>query len=128
MAASNPYTNYKEQAIMTMTPGELIIVLYEECIKMLNHAVFYIEEKNDPDEADRAIRKAQRILHYLDGILDYKYEIATNLHMLYDYFIRTLVQSNIRKRVELIKPLIPMITELKDSFQQAEKKVHMKSS
>ncbi|MBR6834976.1 MAG: flagellar protein FliS, partial [Oscillospiraceae bacterium] len=80
MAASNPYNNYKEQAIMTMTPGELIIVLYEECIKMLNHAVFYIEEKNDPDEADKAIRKAQRIIHYLDGILDYKYEIASNLH------------------------------------------------
>ena len=126
MAASNPYTNYKEQAIMTMTPGELIIVLYEECIKMLNHAVFYIEEKNDLDEADKAIRKAQRIIHYLDGILDYKYEIATNLHMLYDYFIRTLVQANIRKRVEVLKPIIPMISELKDSFQQAEKKVHMK--
>ena len=126
MAASNPYSNYKEQAIMTMTPGELIIVLYEECIKMLNHAVFYIEEKKDLDEADKAIRKVQRIVYYLDGILDYKYDIANNLHMLYDYFIRTLVQANIRKRVDLIKPLIPMLTELKDSFQQAEKKVHMK--
>jgi flagellar protein FliS len=126
MAASNPYSNYKEQAIMTMTPGELIIVLYEECIKMLNHAVFYIEEKNDLDSADKAIRKTQRIIHYLDGILDYKYDIANNLHMLYDYFIRTLVQANVRKRVDLIKPLIPMITELKDAFGQAEKKVHMK--
>lgn len=126
MAASNPYNQYKEQSIMTMTPGELIIVLYEECIKMLNHAVYYIEEKKDMDEAEKAIKKVQRIIHYLDGILDYKYEISTNLHMLYDYFIRTLVQANIRKRSEVLKPLIPMITELKDSFQQAEKKIHMK--
>ncbi|MBQ5336247.1 MAG: flagellar protein FliS, partial [Oscillospiraceae bacterium] len=43
-----------------------------------------------------------------------------------DYFIRTLVQANIRKRVEVLKPIIPMLSELKDSFQQAEKKVHMK--
>ncbi|MCQ2464565.1 MAG: flagellar export chaperone FliS [Oscillospiraceae bacterium] len=126
MAASNPYNQYKEQSIMTMTPGELIIVLYEECIKMLNYAVYYIEEKKDMEEAEKAIKKVQRIIHYLDGILDYKYEISTNLHMLYDYFIRTLVQANIRKRAEVLKPLIPMITELKDSFQQAEKKVHMK--
>lgn len=126
MAASNPYNQYKEQSIMTMTPGELIIVLYEECIKMLNHAVFYIEEKNDMEEAEKAIKKVQRIIHYLDGILDFKYDISNNLHMLYDYFIRTLVQANIRKRSEVLKPLIPMLTELKDSFQQAEKKVHMK--
>lgn len=126
MAASNPYNQYKEQSIMTMTPGELIIVLYEECIKMLNYAVYYIEEKKDMDEAEKAIKKVQRIIHYLDGILDYKYEISANLHMLYDYFIRTLVQANIRKRSEVLKPLIPMITELKDSFQQAEKKIHMK--
>ena len=126
MAASNPYNTYKELSIMTMTPGELIIVLYEECLKTLNLAVYYIEEKKDMDEAEKSIKKVQRIIHYLDGILDFKYDIANNLHMLYDYFIRTLVQANIRKRSEVIKPLIPLIEELKSSFQQAERKVHTK--
>ena len=126
MAASNPYNQYKEQSIMTMTPGEQIIVLYEECLKTLNLAVYYIEEKKDMDEAEKSIKKVQRIIHYLDGILDFKYDIANNLHMLYDYFIRTLVQANIRKRSEVIKPLIPLIEELKSSFQQAERKVHTK--
>ena len=126
MAASNPYNKYKEQSIMTMTPGELIIVLYEECLKTLNLAVYYIEEKKDMDEAEKSIKKVQRIIHYLDGILNFKYDIANNLHILYDYFIRTLVQANIRKRSEVIKPLIPLIEELKSSFQQAERKVHTK--
>ena len=118
MAASNPYKQYKEQSIMTMTPGELILVLYEECIKSLNKAIYYIEEEKNNDEAEKLIKKTQRIIHYLDGILDYKYEISTNLHLLYDYFIR--------KRTEVIKPLIPMIEELRSAFSQAEKKVHMK--
>ncbi|MBE6852059.1 MAG: flagellar export chaperone FliS [Ruminococcus sp.] len=126
MAASNPHNQYKEQAIMTMTPGELIIVLYDECIKTLNFAVYHIEESKDTEEAEKCIKKVQRIIHYLDGILDYKYQIASELHMLYDYFIRTLVQSNIRKRAEVLKPLIPMLEELRSSFQQAEKKVHTK--
>lgn len=126
MAASNSYKQYKEQTIMTMTPGELIIVLYEECIKTLNLAVYYIEEKKDMDGAEKAIKKVQRIIHYLDGILNYKYEISLNLHMLYDYFIKTLVKSNIRKRTEVIKPLIPLIEELKSAYQQAERKIHTK--
>jgi flagellar protein FliS len=126
MAASKPHDQYKEQAIMTMTPGELIIVLYDECIKTLNFAVYHIDEGKNNEEAEKCIKKVQRIIHYLDGILDYKYQIASELHMLYDYFIRTLVQSNIRKRSEVIKPLIPMIEELRNSFQQAEKKVHTK--
>jgi len=109
-----------------MTPGELILVLYEECIKSLNKAIYYIEEEKNNDEAEKLIKKTQRIIHYLDGILDYKYDISVNLHLLYDYFIKTLVKANIRKRTEVIKPLIPMIEELRSAFSQAEKKVHMK--
>ena len=84
MASSNPYQNYKEQSILTMTSGELLLVLYDECIKSLNFAVYYIDEENKPEECEKLIKKTQRIIHYLDGILDYKYEISMNLHMLYD--------------------------------------------
>lgn len=126
MAASNPYKQYKEQSIITMTPGELVILLYDETLKSINQAIFYIDEKKDNENAEGAIKKAQRIIHYLDGILDHNYDISINLHSLYDFFITTLVKSNIRKRSEVLKPLIPMIEELRDSFQQAEKKVHTK--
>jgi len=126
MTAPNSYKQYKEQSIMTMTPGEQIILLYDETIKAMKHAVFYMEEEKNDEKADQLVRKAQRIIHYLDGILDFKYDIAVNLHALYDFFIRTLVKSNIRKRAEVLKPIIPMVEELRDSFIQAEKKVHMK--
>ncbi len=126
MASSNPYQNYKEQSIMTMTSGELLLVLYDECIKSLNFAVYYIDEENKPEECEKLIKKTQRIIHYLDGILDYKYEISTNLHMLYDYFIRTLVKANVRKKSEVLKPLIPMIEELRNAFAQADKNIRIK--
>ena len=32
----NPYKQYKEQSIMTMTKGELLVRLYEECSRRLN--------------------------------------------------------------------------------------------
>lgn len=126
MASSNPYQNYKEQSILTMTSGELLLVLYDECIKSLNFAVYYIDEEKKPEEAEKLIKKTQRIIHYLDGILDFKYEISTNLHMLYDYFIRTLVKANVGKKSEVLKPLIPMIEELRNAFAQADKSIRMK--
>lgn len=126
MASSNPYQNYKEQSILTMTSGELLLVLYDECIKSLNFAVYYIDEENKPEECEKLIKKTQRIIHYLDGILDYKYEISMNLHMLYDYFIRTLVKANVRKKSEVLKPLIPLIEELRNAFAQADKNIRIK--
>lgn len=125
MTAANPYKQYQQQSILTMTPGELIVRLYDECLKRMNAALFHIDEGR-PEEADACIRKTQQIVHYLDVSLDMQYEVSTNLHQLYDYFIRTLVQANVRKRKELLQSLIPMMQDLRDSFQQAEKQVHMK--
>ena len=31
--ARNPYESYKKQSIMTMTPGDMLITLYDEILK-----------------------------------------------------------------------------------------------
>lgn len=125
MGLGNPYKQYQQQSIMTMTPGELVVRLYDECIKRINTALFHIEEGR-PDEADACIRKTQQIVHYLDVSLERSVDIADNLHQLYDYFIRTLVKANAGKRKEPLEELVPMFKDLRDSFAQAEKKMHMK--
>lgn len=126
MTAPNSYKQYREQSVMTMTPGEQIVLLYDEALKAMKHAVFYMDEEKNDEKSDQLVRKAQRIIHYLDCILDFSYETASGLHLMYDYLIRMLVKSNIRKRSEVIIPLIPMVRELKESFVTAEKKMHMK--
>lgn len=110
---------------MTMTQGELVIKLFEGCLKQLHSSVYYLEEKQ-LDKANISLQKAQRIVNYLDASLDMKYEISENLHALYDYFTRLIVRANIRKDPEPVREIIPMIDGLRDSFRQAEKKVHMK--
>ncbi len=123
MAQANPYKQYQQQSILTMTPGELVVRLYDECLKCLNAALHYFDEKQ-PDEAETRIKKAQRIVHYLDVSLDRNVEMAGNLHMLYDYFIRSMVQATAGKRKEKIEELIPMFQSLRDSFVEAEKAMH----
>lgn len=123
--AVNPYRQYQEQSIMTMTQGELVVKLYEGCLKQLNAAVYFLDASQF-DKSNTALQKAQRIVNYLDASLDMNYEVSENLHALYDYFERQIISANIKKNPEPIREIIPMIDGLRDSFKQAEKKVHMK--
>lgn len=121
----NPYKQYKENSIMTMTPGELIVELYDGCIKKLSASVVFIEEKKY-DKANEMLQGSRKIIEYLDACLDMKYEISQNLVALYDYFKRTIVKANMHKDINAINELIPMITDLRNAFKEAEKEIHKK--
>lgn len=120
---ANPYQKYQEQAVMTMTQGELLVKLFETCSKRLNAGVYYIEQK-DFEQANINLQKAQKILNHLSATLNFDYEISGNLYSLYDYFVRQIVKGNIRKDVEPIKEVIPMIDTLGATFKEADKLVH----
>lgn len=125
MPTVNPYEEYKKQSIMTMTQGELVVQLFRGCSKRMNLAVIQLEE-NEKDKADESIYKAQRILNYLNASLDRSVDISSNLHSLYDYFIRMLVKAKVKSDPEILKEIIPMIDSLGDTFQEAERIVHKK--
>lgn len=120
MAMNNPYNQYKEQSIMTMTPGEQVVKLFEGCSKNLNYAKMYITEKKY-DKANEHLHKAKNIVRYLDDSLNHQYEISANLSALYDYFARRITQANIKKDISILDEIIPMINELGDSFKKADK-------
>ena len=123
----NPYKKYQEQSIMTMTQEELLNVLFETCVKRMNSAVIYIEEKNYA-LASENIQKARNILRYLDETLDMSYEISANLSSLYDFFIYQLTNANVKKDAEMIKEIIPMVDELGKTFKEAEKSLRKKGA
>lgn len=118
--AQNPYQKYQQQSVMTMTPGEMLLRLYDETITQLSAARQFIEEK-DIAGSNAALQKAQRILRYLDQTLDPQYEISASLSALYDYFIRRLMEANSRKDTAPVDEVLPMIGELRETFAQADK-------
>ncbi|MDD3428654.1 MAG: flagellar export chaperone FliS [Oscillospiraceae bacterium] len=118
--AYNPYNRYTEQSVMTMTHGEMLVKLYEETAKQINNAIVTIE-KNDIKATNTALQKAQKILNYLSATLDKKYPVSANLAALYDFFIRQLVTANVRKDAALLKEILPMIEELKETFVQVDR-------
>ena len=118
--AVNPYKKYQEQSITTMTQGELLNVLYETCTKRINTAIIAIEEKKY-DVANENIQKAKNIIRHRDETLDKNYEISGSLSALYDFFIYQLTTANIKKNVEMLREVAPMIEELGKTFKEADK-------
>lgn len=119
------YDKYREQTIMTMTPGEMVVRLFEECEKQITSAIMCIEGK-DIQGANMSLQKSQRIFNYLKASLDFKYPISQNLSELYDFFNRRLVEANIRKDKEPAEEILPLVTELRETFQQGERLARIK--
>ena len=116
----NPYQKYQQQSVMTMTQGEMLTKLYDEIIKQLSAAKEFIAQDN-PEEVNKALQKAQRILAHLQVTLDNKYEVSESLNALYDYFIWRIIDANLHKEVAPIEEVLPMITDLRDTFIKADR-------
>jgi len=117
---NNPYETYKQQSVMTMTPGQILIAVYDELIKQLNIAILSFENK-DMMEINRSLQKSQRIINELRATLNYDYEISKNLEDIYNFLNRAIMNANIKKDPSDLKDVLEIVTGLRDAFSTAEK-------
>jgi len=116
----NPYQQYQQQSVLTASQDELLIMLYNGCIRFIKQGVTAIEEKNIP-MAHTNIVKAQDIILEFMSTLDTSYEISKSLLMIYDYLYRRLVQANLEKNPEILAEVLRFVTELRDTWSEAAK-------
>ncbi|NLH00542.1 MAG: flagellar export chaperone FliS [Clostridiales bacterium] len=117
---TNPYQAYKQQSVMTMTPGQMLVAVFDELIKQLKMSQIAFE-KNDIPEINRTLQKAQRIINELRGSLNFEYSIANDLNDIYNYFNRAIINANVKKDAADIGDILQMVTELRDAFAEADK-------
>lgn len=118
--AVNPYWQYKQNAVQSASPGELTMMLYDGLVKFLKLA-FMALEQNDLSEANNALIRSQEIVAYLNDTLDKRYELSTNLSSLYDFMTRRLIEANTKKDGLIVKEVLELAEELRDTWQQALK-------
>lgn len=114
------YNNYKEQTINSMTPGELLLMLYDELVKRSTLASIALEKEDYPVFND-AVGRCIAIIEYLDETLDRSYPISKEIARMYEYFTYTLGRVRIGRNKELLEHLRPMLAEFRDTFRQAER-------
>lgn len=114
------YQQYKAQSINTMTPGELLMLLYDELIKRLARAEIALKNQNY-EVSDESIIRCREILRYLDDTLDMQYPISHDLHRLYDFFSYELSRVQVGRNEKVLAEVKPRLTDLRDTFRQAQK-------
>ncbi|HBD00166.1 flagellar export chaperone FliS [Lacrimispora celerecrescens] len=114
------YQNYKAQTVNTMTPGEMLGLLYDELLKRLTRAELALEKK-DYILFDQSIQRSVEIVNYLKNTLNYNYEISSELNRLYDFFIYEFGRISAGRNSKVIAEVRPLIAELRDAFKEAQR-------
>ena len=114
------YQQYKQQSINSMTPGELLMLLYDEAVKRSTLASIALD-KQDWSTFEGAMDRCIDIVNYLDETLDRQYPISHDLSRMYEYFTYQMGRIKIGRNQKELEKLRPMLAEMRDAFHEAEK-------
>lgn len=117
MTFNNAYAQYNNSKVLTASPAELTLMLYEGSIKFCNIAILAIEQ-NDIPKAHTNIVKAEKIVDYLRSTLDMRYEVAKDFERVYVYLQRRLVEGNVSKDAEVIDEVRTHLRSMRDTWKQ----------
>lgn len=114
------YAAYANSKIMTATPAELTLMLYEGAIKFCNIAIVGIEEKNI-EKAHNNIKKAEDIISEFQATLDHKYPVAEDFDNVYKYLKQRLFEANIKKDKEILEEVLEHLRTMRDTWKEVMK-------
>jgi flagellar protein FliS len=112
---------YLKQSVMTASPAELIVILYDACIKNLKLAEIDLIDHNDPAGAHTHFLNAQKIIMELVNCLDTSYELSVQLLEIYDFLLKSIREMNIKKDMTQLPDVLDIIASIRDTWQQISK-------
>jgi len=115
---------YKNQQIMTASPQELTLMLYNGAIRFASESIIALEN-GDLGKSHAANLRAQNIVQEFMCTLDMQYELSQQWAALYEYINYRLIQANIKKDKEMLIEAKGLLTELRDTWHQAMKAVRV---
>ena len=125
MAFANPGARaYQTQSILTASPGQLVLLMYDGCLRFMAQARagFALPEDNPRriETIHTALLRAQAILSELRANLDMEAggDIAVNLDRLYDYHLRRLFECNLRKDEAPLIEVEGLVRTLRDAWAE----------
>lgn len=124
MAAYGYAQAYRDTAVLTASPGQLVLMLYDGALKSMGIAKAALERPKSDFRRIEVINshliKAHRILAELQGNLNMAEggEVARNLHGLYGYHMRRLFEANMKKSAGPLIEVEGLVRELRDAWAE----------
>ena len=120
MALPNAYGRYNNSKILTASPAELTLMLYEGAIKFCNIAIVAVENK-DIEKAHVNIQKIERIIDYFRQTLDMKYPVAEDFERVYSYLSARLIEANLKKDKEILEEINGHLRSMRDTWKEVRR-------
>ena len=117
---ANTANAYKNQQILTASPAQLTLMLYNGAIKFVHESIQAIGEKNLP-KAHAANMRAQDIVREFMVTLDMQYEISQDWYRLYEFIEHCLIEGNIKKDVSQLHTAAAFLTDMREAWLVAMK-------
>lgn len=117
MQMNQAYAQYNNNKIMTASPGELTLMLYEGAIKFCNIAIVGIE-KHDVEKAHNNIMKTQRIIEEFQITLNRNYKVAEDFDRVYNYLLKRLREANAKKDKEILEEVLVHLRDMRDTWKE----------
>jgi len=115
---------YKNQQVMTASPQQLTLLLYNGALRFLSESILALEQ-GDIQKAHNANMRVQDIVREFVLTLDMDYEISKSWAPLYEYTEYCLIQGNIKKDVKLLYQAKSVLEELRDAWVGAMKQTQL---
>jgi flagellar protein FliS len=110
---------YTESAIMTASPGRLVVMLYDGAIVGLRQSAAAMRA-GDRERSRARMRKAEAIIDELNSTLDLGAgEVAHRLRAIYNFCKRHLIHANVKQDPAAIDTVVSLLAELRDAWEQA---------
>lgn len=117
MITNNRYAAYENSRIMTASPAELTLMLYEGAIKFCNIAIVAVE-KNEIEKAHHNIIKVENIITEFQATLDHKYPVAKEFDEVYTYLQQRLLEANMKKDKEILEEVLKHLRTMRDTWKE----------
>ncbi len=117
--ASNPSDTYRQQSVMTASPGQLVVMLYDGALRFLLQAAIAMRA-DDHVLADAKLRRAEAIIDELHATLDKDRggEIASRLEGIYVFCKRHLIEARIERDPAMIEKVSALLGELREAWAE----------
>ena len=114
---NNAYAQYANNKILTASPAELTLMLYDGAIKFCNIAIVGIENNNIQKAHDN-IMKVQRIIEEFQITLNFKYPIANDFNNVYKYLLQRLREANMTKDKDILEEVNAHLHTMRDTWKE----------
>ena len=121
MLQQNGYAQYKNSKIMTASPAELTLMLYDGAIKFGNIAIVAMENK-DPAKAHENIVRVENIIQNFRETLDKRYPVWQDFENVYVYLLRRCHEANMKKDPEIMEEILKHLRSMRDNWKEVIKK------